>query len=84
MKTHEHSSITEDYILIEISSDPPLFVTVTGGATPDVRLAERFPDTKSAKKIQRAFEKVPWNNEKYAVARVTQVTAYKVEWDGKD
>lgn len=80
MKTHEHSSITEAYILIEVSTDPPLFVTVSGGTTSDVRMAEKFPDAKSAKKVQRAFDKLPWGEEKYVVARLTQVLAYKVEW----
>lgn len=80
MKTHEHSSITEAYILIEVSTDPPLFVTVSGGTTSDVRIAEKFPDAKSAKKVQRAFDKLPWGNEKYVVARLNQVLAYKVEW----
>lgn len=83
MKTHEHSSITEGYVLIEVSTDPPLFVTVSGGHTSDVRMAEKFPDAKSAKKVQRASEKFPWGSSqtyRFEVARLTQVHAYKVEW----
>lgn len=83
MKTHESSSISDSYVLLDVSHDPPQFVTICGGSTSNVLLAERFPDLKSAKKIKRAFERVS-RGEKYRVARFTHVSAFKVEWDDSE
>lgn len=80
MKTDVRASVQESYVLLDGSVTPPQFVTVSGGGTPHAHLAERFASEKEAKKVKRAFERVPFNKEKYVVARMTEVHTYALAW----
>lgn len=88
MKTDAHTSVTdarstvqESYVLLDVRVAPPQFVTVSGEGTPHAHLAERFASEKEAKKVKRAFERVPFNKEKYVVARMTEVHTYALSWE---
>lgn len=80
MKTDIRSSASEFYVLLDVSVSPPQFVTVSGTGVDAPYLAERFTSEKEAKKVKRAFERVPFNKEKYVVARMTEVHTYALAW----
>lgn len=88
MKTDAYTSVTdarstvkESYVLLDVRVAPPQFVTVSGEGTPHEHYAERFASEKEAKKVKRAFERVPFNKEKYVVARMTEVHTYALTWE---
>lgn len=82
MKTDAHTSVKESYVLLDIGTTPPQFVTVSGGITPHGHLAERFASEKEAKKAKRTWTRIPpFHNEGYVVARMTEVHTYALTWD---
>jgi len=87
--TDARSTVKESYVLLDTSTTPPQFVTVSGDTTPHGHLAEKFPSEKEAKKAKRVWARIqpPLRQEaghvvsRMVVARMTEVHTYALTWE---